>query len=118
MELQRGFGGHLAVVGQPPPKPAVDGDVLLAVVPRPDYLSHLRGGSPMRAARRWGRRSAPVQHQYHPDPDTGIGRWSLAAFTRAMRKGVSRDGHLRILPSPIRISRGCRTRTSRTCMRT
>ena len=29
-----------------------------------------------------------------PDPETGIGRWSLAAFTRAMRHGVSRDGHL------------------------
>ncbi|AOB32359.1 cytochrome C [Bordetella sp. H567] len=29
-----------------------------------------------------------------PDPDTGIGRWSLVAFTRAMREGVSRDGHL------------------------
>jgi mono/diheme cytochrome c family protein len=27
-----------------------------------------------------------------PDPETGIGRWSLAAFTRAMRQGVSRDG--------------------------
>lgn len=27
-----------------------------------------------------------------PDPQTGIGRWSLAAFTRAMREGVSRDG--------------------------
>ncbi|HTJ99402.1 MAG TPA: cytochrome c [Bordetella sp.] len=29
-----------------------------------------------------------------PDADTGIGKWSLAAFTRAMREGVSRDGHL------------------------
>jgi mono/diheme cytochrome c family protein len=29
-----------------------------------------------------------------PDPQTGIGNWSLAAFTRAMREGVSRDGHL------------------------
>lgn len=29
-----------------------------------------------------------------PDADTGIGRWSLEAFTRAMRKGISRDGHL------------------------
>ncbi|ANN76854.1 cytochrome c [Bordetella flabilis] len=29
-----------------------------------------------------------------PDPDTGIGRWSLAAFARAMREGVARDGHL------------------------
>src|SRR5260221_10969434 len=27
-----------------------------------------------------------------PDPDTGIGRWSLAAFTRAMREGVDRGG--------------------------
>ena len=27
-----------------------------------------------------------------PDPETGIGRWSLAAFTRAMHEGVSRDG--------------------------
>jgi mono/diheme cytochrome c family protein len=28
-----------------------------------------------------------------PDNKTGIGLWSLAAFTRAMREGVSRDGH-------------------------
>jgi mono/diheme cytochrome c family protein len=27
-----------------------------------------------------------------PDPDTGIGRWSEAAFRRAMREGVARDG--------------------------
>ena len=27
-----------------------------------------------------------------PDPKTGIGLWSLEAFTRAMREGVSRDG--------------------------
>jgi len=29
-----------------------------------------------------------------PDPETGIGRWSLPAFTRALREGASRDGHL------------------------
>lgn len=29
-----------------------------------------------------------------PDTRTGIGAWSEEAFTRAMRKGVSRDGHL------------------------
>ncbi|MFC4275411.1 cytochrome c [Achromobacter aloeverae] len=29
-----------------------------------------------------------------PDPDSGIGRWSLTAFDRALRTGVSRDGHL------------------------
>jgi mono/diheme cytochrome c family protein len=27
-----------------------------------------------------------------PDPDTGIGRWSQAAFIRAMREGVDREG--------------------------
>ncbi|NOJ50755.1 cytochrome c [Bradyrhizobium archetypum] len=27
-----------------------------------------------------------------PDPDTGIGRWSEAAFRRAMRSGVNREG--------------------------
>jgi len=27
-----------------------------------------------------------------PDPDTGIGRWSLEAFARAMREGVDREG--------------------------
>ena len=27
-----------------------------------------------------------------PDADTGIGRWSLEAFTRALREGVDRDG--------------------------
>ncbi len=27
-----------------------------------------------------------------PEPETGIGRWSLTAFTRAMHEGVARDG--------------------------
>jgi mono/diheme cytochrome c family protein len=29
-----------------------------------------------------------------PDVETGIGSWTQEAFTRALRKGVSRDGHL------------------------
>jgi mono/diheme cytochrome c family protein len=29
-----------------------------------------------------------------PEPETGIGLWSEAAFQRALREGVSRDGHL------------------------
>jgi len=29
-----------------------------------------------------------------PDPETGIGGWSEEAFRRALREGVSRDGHL------------------------
>ncbi|MBU2654066.1 molybdopterin-dependent oxidoreductase [Acidomonas methanolica] len=28
-----------------------------------------------------------------PDEETGIGRWSFPAFVRAMREGISRDGH-------------------------
>ncbi|QCP53644.1 c-type cytochrome [Trinickia violacea] len=28
-----------------------------------------------------------------PDPETGIGRWSQEAFARALRRGISRDGH-------------------------
>lgn len=28
-----------------------------------------------------------------PDPQTGIGLWSQQAFNRAMREGISRDGH-------------------------
>jgi nicotinate dehydrogenase subunit B len=28
-----------------------------------------------------------------PDPETGLGQWSFAAFERAMRHGISRDGH-------------------------
>ena len=28
-----------------------------------------------------------------PDPATGIGQWSFSAFQRAMREGLSRDGH-------------------------
>ena len=28
-----------------------------------------------------------------PDPETGIGRWSEAAFQRAMREGVDREGN-------------------------
>lgn len=28
-----------------------------------------------------------------PDPETGLGQWSYEAFERAMRHGISRDGH-------------------------
>jgi len=33
-----------------------------------------------------------------PDRETGIGQWSLAAFTRALREGVARDGR-HLLPA-------------------
>lgn len=35
-----------------------------------------------------------------PDRDTGIGDWSLAAFTRAMRQGIARDGRQLFLAFP------------------
>jgi mono/diheme cytochrome c family protein len=37
-----------------------------------------------------------------PDPQTGIGQWSLAAFTRTMRDGIDRTGHnlYPVLPYP------------------
>lgn len=37
-----------------------------------------------------------------PDPETGIGAWPLDAFRRAMRDGISRDGHFLypVLPYP------------------
>ena len=33
-----------------------------------------------------------------PDPESGIGRWSLGDFSRAMKSGISRDGH-RLYPA-------------------
>ncbi|SFM27462.1 molybdopterin cofactor-binding domain-containing protein [Variovorax sp. OV329] len=33
-----------------------------------------------------------------PDAETGLGRWSFSAFQRAMREGISRDGH-RLYPA-------------------
>ena len=35
-----------------------------------------------------------VSSNLTPDPVSGIGLWSFSAFQRAMRQGVSRDGHL------------------------
>jgi len=48
-----------------------------------------------------------------PDPKTGIGTWSYAAFDRAMREGVSRDGSHRFPAFPYYALRSCRTRRNR-----
>lgn len=55
----------------------------------PDLARPFAGGKPMQTP--FG-----TVHSTNitPDPETGIGRWSLEAFTRSMRQGVSRDGHL------------------------
>jgi len=34
-----------------------------------------------------------ISNNLTPEPWSGLGGWSLAAFVRAMREGVSRDGH-------------------------
>ena len=47
----------------------------------------------MPAVRRCRRRSAPSSStNITPDPETGIGHWSEAAFLRALREGVDRAG--------------------------
>ena len=46
-----------------------------------------------------------------PDPETGIGPWSEAAFARAMHEGVARDGSHLFPDSPTTISPSSRTRT-------
>src|SRR5271165_6304927 len=46
-----------------------------------------------------------------PDPETGIGTWSEAAFSRAMHEGVARDGSHLFPASRSITSRRLRTRT-------
>lgn len=46
-----------------------------------------------------------------PDPDTGIGTWSEAAFKRAMREGVDDEGHYLYPAFPTTVSPRRRTRT-------
>ena len=53
---------------------AQDGDPLMLADGRRDAIRHR------------------VRDQLTPDPDTGLGSWSYAAFERAMREGIHRDG--------------------------
>jgi mono/diheme cytochrome c family protein len=43
-----------------------------------------------------------------PDPKTGIGRWPLEAFARAMREGVTRDGSHLFAAFPYNVYTGLR----------
>ena len=36
-----------------------------------------------------------------PDPETGIGQWSEAAFRRAMREGIDREGNFLLPGIPV-----------------
>ena len=82
-----------------------------------------------RRARRADARSArSIRPTSRPIPETGIGRWSEAAFSRAMREGVDREGnhlypglslrpfharHRRGQPRPLRLSDDARAGRSR-----
>lgn len=65
----------------------------LAAIGNCDVCHSVAGGQPFA-----GGRAIPTPFgtifstNITPDPETGIGRWSEAAFRRAMREGVRRDG--------------------------
>jgi mono/diheme cytochrome c family protein len=56
---------------------------------------HTAPGGPENAGGRliWSRIGVFYSPNITPDAHTGIGTWSEAAFARALREGVSRDGH-------------------------
>jgi mono/diheme cytochrome c family protein len=51
-----------------------------------------------------------------PDPKTGIGAWSIEAFSRAMREGVSRDGSHLFAAFPLTLTRNYKKMMSKRCM--
>ncbi|MBC8746307.1 mono/diheme cytochrome c family protein [Paraburkholderia sp. WC7.3g] len=109
--LMGAYRGYAAHAGEPAPSP-VTAPVTAPVVASSDTAAAARGaklaavgdcvschtatgGQPLAGG-------LPLQTPFGviystnitPDDDTGIGRWSLDAFARAMRRGVSSDGHL------------------------
>ena len=106
-------GGVAAWIAVPPrtepDKVGIGAAIDQALVERGRYLAHVgdcvachteKGGTPH--GRRPRARTAPFGTVWStnitPDLKTGIGSWSFGAFDRAMRKGVSRDGH-RLYPA-------------------
>lgn len=103
-------GAALWLQGQPPalaphtdttaPAPAaVQRGAYLAVLGHCDGCHTARGGAPMAGGR-------PIETPFGsvisanltPDRATGLGDWSAAAFRRALREGVARDGR-RLTPT-------------------
>ena len=83
---------------QPPNKASIDPTLIangaeLAMLGDCDVCHTPAGGKPYAGGRAL---QTPFGTIYStnitPDPDTGIGTWSEAAFLRAMREGVRRDG--------------------------
>ncbi|MFC0241151.1 c-type cytochrome [Rhodopseudomonas telluris] len=80
-----------------------DGPVDPALIARGEYVARLGdcvachtadGGATMAGGRKLETPFGNVwSTNITPDPQTGLGDWSFAAFDRAMRKGVAADGH-------------------------
>src|SRR5687768_14305547 len=83
---------------EPPPRAAFDADVIakgaqLAAMGNCNVCHTAPGGKAYAGGRPL---KTPFGTVYGtnitPDPETGIGRWSEAAFARAMREGLDREG--------------------------
>lgn len=105
-------GGVAAWIAVPPPiepdKAGAEVAIDPALVERGRYLAAVgdcvachteKGGTPMAGGLALETPFGTVwSTNITPDPKAGIGSWSFGAFDRAMRKGVSRDGH-RLYPA-------------------
>lgn len=87
-------------IGEIPPPPASSFDsrqvahgAVLAKLGDCAVCHTAEGGRPLAGARPLATPFGTLfSDNITPDPETGIGRWSRAAFRRAMRDGVGRDG--------------------------
>lgn len=83
---------------QPMTRPAADPEVVakgaaLAAIGNCNTCHTADGGKTLAGGRPLATRFGTVYStNLTPDPDTGIGRWSLSEFRRAMHEGVGRDG--------------------------
>ncbi|MDK9696514.1 MAG: c-type cytochrome [Siculibacillus sp.] len=98
------LGGAAVWIALPPPILETDpGPADAARIERGRYIAQLgdcvachttEGGAPMAGGRALETPFGTVwSTNITPDAKTGIGSWSFGAFDRAMRKGVSADGH-------------------------
>jgi hypothetical protein len=81
--MARRFSGHAAGSALPPAMPAVAGVVT-------ELNSAWRGP--------WG---LSIARNITPDPNHGIGMWSLQDFIKTMRTGTNPAGHALLPPMPV-----------------
>jgi nicotinate dehydrogenase subunit B len=99
--LAAGFSWHAAIAPVPPPdaglysSAAIARGRILAAVGNCAVCHTQEGGAPNAGGRGIATPfGIVVATNITPDVQTGIGAWSFAAFARAMRQGVHRDGRL------------------------